>query len=92
MDWEDPAYEINKGLLFQEDERRQLKSDDNEALSVFLTGWSNAVNPNSKDFGERTFKELSWRNLGYRFGLLFDETPKELKEEMYYWCVDKMNS
>jgi len=92
MDWENPAYEINKGLLYEEDGRRELEPNDDEALSVFLTGWSNANNPDSEDFGETAFKELSWRNLGYRLGLLFGETPRRLKEDMYYWCVERMNS
>jgi len=92
MEWEDPAYEINRGLLYEEDTRRELEPGNEEALSVFLTGWSNAVNPDNEDFGEIAFSQLSWRNLGYRLGLLFDETPRPLKEEMYFWCVKQMSS
>jgi len=92
MDWENPAYEIDKGLLYEEDGRRELEPGDDEALSVFLTGWSDANNPDSEDFGEMAFKKLSWRNLGYRLGLLFGETPRNLKEDLYYWCVDQMNA
>ncbi|UWG49314.1 Uncharacterized protein AArcCO_4139 (plasmid) [Halalkaliarchaeum sp. AArc-CO] len=92
MDWKNPAHQINKGLLYEEDDRRDLELGDDEALSVFLTGWSNANNPDSEDFGENAFRVLSWHNLGYRLGLLFGETPSELKEDMYYWCVEQKNA
>lgn len=43
-----------------------------------------------EDFGERAFRVLSRKNLGYRFGLLFGETSEQLQEELYYWCVEQM--
>ena len=90
MDWDNPAYEINKGLLFKGDGRRNPDPDD-EALEVFKRGWRYAVYPDDEDFGENAFRELSWQNLGYRLGLLFGETSEKLQEEMYYWCVEQMS-
>ena len=90
MDWDHPAYEINKGLLYEEDGRRVLEPGDDEAFGVFETGWSSAVTAGGEDYGENAFRELSWHNLGYRLGLLFGRTSREQKEKLYYWCVEQM--
>ncbi|MFC7138082.1 hypothetical protein ACFQRB_19635 [Halobaculum litoreum] len=89
MDWSDPAYEINKGLLFDDDERVDPTPDD-QRFDVFRRGWGEAVDGDKADFGERAFRTLSWRNLGYRLGLLFDETPEPLQRELYAWCVKQL--
>lgn len=89
MDWENPAYEINKGLLAAGDERIDPDPDD-QRLNVFERGWSEAVDSEKDDFGEQAFKTLSWRNLGYRLGLLFGETPEPMQRELYDWCVRQM--
>ena len=91
MDWDNPYHEINKGCLYKEDGREHMDLEQDKKLDAFLVGWSRGVNPEGEDYGEQAFEELSWNNLGYRFGLLFDETSRELKEELYYWCVKKMN-
>ncbi|WP_439025780.1 hypothetical protein [Haloarchaeobius sp. DT45] len=92
MDWDDPASPINRGLLYEVDERRIVEPDDEEALEVFLSGWSKAVPPEGEDYGERAFETLSWPNLGYRLGLLFGPTSRDLKEDLYHWCVKKQNA
>ena len=89
MDWDDPEYEINRGLLHKEDDRKDPDPDD-ERLETFKRGWRYAVYSEDEDFGEQAFEELSWQNLGYRLGLLFEKTSEELQEEMYHWCVSQM--
>lgn len=63
MDWDNPAYEINKGLLFKEDGRRNPDPDD-EALEVFKRGWRYAVYPDDEDFGENAFRDYHGRTWG----------------------------
>jgi hypothetical protein len=89
MDWDDPEYEINRGLLYKDDIRKDPQPDD-ERLTTFKRAWQYAVYPNDEDFGDLAFEKLSWQNLGYRFGLLFGETSEELQKEMYDWCVAQM--
>jgi hypothetical protein len=87
--WDNPTYDIHKGLLYSGDDRRDPEPDD-EALEVFKRGWQSGMYDDDEDFGERAFQTLSWKNLGYRFGLLFGKTSEELQEELYYWCVEQM--
>lgn len=89
MDWDAPAYEINKDLLYREDIQKDPTPDD-ERLETFKRGWQYAVYPADEDYGEQAFAELSWQNLGYRLGMLFGKTSEKLQEELYTWCVRQM--
>ncbi|RQG88876.1 hypothetical protein EA462_10790 [Natrarchaeobius halalkaliphilus] len=89
MDWDDPAHEINRGLLYEEDGRTDPDPDD-QRLETFKRGWRYGVYPADEDFGELAFSKLSWQNLGYRLGVMFGETSEELQEELYDWCVRQM--
>lgn len=40
-------------------------------------------------YTEDTLEELTWDNLGWRLGRLFDETSEDLKEEIFNWCKKK---
>lgn len=87
--WDNPTYDIHKGLLYSGDDRRDPEPDD-DAIKVFKEGWWRATTSEQEDYGEQAFETLSWHNLGYRFGLLFGETSGELQEELYDWCVEQM--
>jgi hypothetical protein len=52
--------------------------------SNFKQGWTRAVNDQEY---ESALDELTWNNLGWRLGQLFGETPDELRDEMFEWCV-----
>jgi hypothetical protein len=74
-----------------------LRQEDPESdrQGAFKRGWTAAV----KDLtdGEKSSKysegpppeALTWDNLGYRLGSVFDETDDDLRQELFEWCKRK---
>jgi hypothetical protein len=52
----------------------------------FKQGWTRAVN--GQEY-EGVLTELKWNNLGWRLGKIFDETPDEMRDQMFEWCVEQ---
>lgn len=70
-----------------DEDQRVFPEPGNDRLGSFKAGWTKAEN--GEEFGQRALEGLSWHNLGWRLGMIFDETPTELKEELYRWCVEQ---
>ncbi|SEH59404.1 hypothetical protein SAMN05192561_11055 [Halopenitus malekzadehii] len=70
-----------------DEDQRVFPEPGNDRLGSFKAGWTKAEN--GQEFGQRALNGLSWHNLGWRLGMLFGETPTELKEELYQWCVQQ---
>lgn len=79
---------VNESLTYEED-GRIVPDPADERLDVFKEGWRKATT--GEEYGDHAHQTLSWHNLGWRLGKLFGETPDELKEEMYHWCVKQQN-
>lgn len=76
------------GLTYDEEQDIRVVPDPKDnRLGSFKAGWSEAEK--GTEYTEETLQRLSWHNLGWRLGMLFDETPTELKEELYMWCVEQ---
>jgi hypothetical protein len=76
----------------KENDRRVFPDPADDRLGAFKAGWTKAAN--GETFGQSTYESLSWHNLGWRLGRLFDynsdhDTSGELKREIYMWCVDQ---
>ena len=76
----------------KENDRRVFPDPADDRLAAFKAGWTKAAN--GETFGLQTYESLSWHNLGWRLGRLFDynsghDTSGELKREIYMWCVDQ---
>jgi hypothetical protein len=62
---------------------------------AFKRGWTAAVKDlddskeSSKYDKSPPPEKLTWDNLGYRLGSLFDETDDDLRQELFDWCVTK---
>jgi len=74
------------GLDYDEDVR-MVNPEKNYRLGRFKSGWNNATE--GTELGADLLAELTWQNLGWRLGKLFDETSEGLQEELYEWCVDQ---
>ena len=80
------------GLTYnKEDDRRVFPDPSDDRLGAFKGGWTKAAN--GETFGDSTYESLSWHNLGWRLGRLFDynsdhDTSGGLKREIYTWCVN----
>lgn len=69
------------GVSYDVDDRKELTKGQKAA---FKEGWRRAVDgqPHRGDVDE-----LTWESLGWRLGSLFGETSKELKDDMFEWCL-----
>jgi hypothetical protein len=85
---EDSAANGNRldGVKHDRDEDQRVFPEPGNDGS-FKAGWTKAEN--GEEFGPRALEGLSWHNLGWRLGMIFGETPTELKEEIYRWCVEQ---
>lgn len=52
----------------------------------FKQGWTRAVEGQEYD---GVLETLTWNNLGWRLGNLFGETPDELRDDLFDWCVEQ---
>lgn len=68
-------------------DQRVFPEPGNDRVGSFKAGWTKAEN--GEEFGPRALEGLSWHNLGWRLGMMFDDTPTVLKEELYQWCVEQ---
>jgi hypothetical protein len=73
-----------QGLTYAEDTRR-VNPDANYRRGRFKVGWNDAVD--GVKLGANALERLTWENLGWRLGMLFDDASEELKEDLYDWCV-----
>jgi hypothetical protein len=69
------------------EDQRVFPEPGNDRVGSFKAGWTKAEN--GEEFGPRALEGLSWHNLGWRLGMIFDDTPTDLKEEIYQWCVEQ---
>jgi hypothetical protein len=79
------------GVTYDNDQR-VFPDPADDRLAAFKAGWTKAAN--GETFGLQTYESLSWHNLGWRLGRLFDynsghDTSGELKREIYMRCVDQ---
>lgn len=72
-------------LLVYEDDVRQVNPEANYRQGRFKAGWNSAVA--GQEMSEDTLRKLTWENLGWRLGMLFQETSENLQEAHYDWCV-----
>ncbi|WP_262174689.1 hypothetical protein [Haloarcula laminariae] len=70
-----------------EKDQRVFPEPGNDRVGSFKAGWTKAEN--GEEFGPRALEGLSWHNLGWRLGMVFDDTPTDLKEDLYRWCVEQ---
>lgn len=70
-----------------EKDQRVFPEPGDDRIGSFKAGWTKAEQ--GKEFGPRALEGLSWHNLGWRLGMIFGETPTELKQEIYQWCVEQ---
>ncbi|QHS15735.1 hypothetical protein [Halopenitus persicus] len=88
LDGSDAGEERLDGLKHDWDaDQRVFPEPGNDRVGSFKAGWTKAEN--GEEFGPRALKGLSWHNLGWRLGMLFDDTPTDLKEDLYRWCVEQ---
>ena len=73
-----------------DEDQRVFPEPGNDRVGSFKAGWTKAEN--GEEFGPRALEGLSWHNLGWRLGMIFDETPTDLKEELYQWCVEQQRT
>lgn len=66
-------------LSYEQDVRNP---PDNLRLARFEAGWRDASIRN-ETYDNQTLRQLTWQNLGYRFGKEFDEQPSEEIEGAY---------
>jgi hypothetical protein len=75
-------------------DRRVTPTEDNPRLSAFKAGWTEGVKwrdgkYDATKYGENpTLDILTWDALGFRFGVMFGETPDYLRETAYDLCVE----
>jgi hypothetical protein len=69
------------GLTYDSDDRQDLTDGRRRN---FKQGWTRAIN--GQEY-EDALDSLKWNNLGWRVGMIFGETPDELREEMLEWCA-----
>lgn len=74
------------GLTYNKDIRVHPDPKD-DRLGAFKAGWTNSEK--GEIFNSSTLEQLSWHNLGWRLGMLFEDASGELKREIYMWCVDR---
>ncbi|WP_179235185.1 hypothetical protein [Halorubrum ezzemoulense] len=66
---------------------------DSDRQGAFKRGWTAAVKDLSDSDTTSKYTEgppperLTWDNLGYRLGSLFNETDDDLRQELFQWCV-----
>jgi len=70
-----------------EEDQRVFPEPGNDRVGSFKAGWTKAEN--GEEFGPRALQGLSWHNLGWRLGMIFGETPTDIKEDLYRWCVEQ---
>lgn len=86
-------------LTYTEDERK-IAADGNPRFPAFKTGWTEAIKHDKNDdtvpkkySNDPALDGLTWENLGFRLGILFDKntenTFEEMKRELYEWCVNQ---
>jgi hypothetical protein len=77
------------------DIRQEDPSSDRQG--AFKRGWTAAVKDLSDSDTTSKYAEgppperLTWDNLGYRLGSLFNETDDDLRQELFQWCVKKQS-
>ncbi|XVH33889.1 hypothetical protein ACNS7O_18965 (plasmid) [Haloferacaceae archaeon DSL9] len=81
-----PAGRRLDGLTYSKDQR-VFPDPKDDRLGSFKAGWTNAEN--GKEIGSTALDSLSWHNLGWRLGMLFNDASGELKREIYMWCVKR---
>jgi hypothetical protein len=78
-------------LLSYEEDKRNTNPDSNH-LRNFNAGWTEALkdDPDKSKYKENPeLTNLTWENLGYRLGSLFEETSPELRKELFKWCKEQ---
>ena len=65
-------------------ERDIRSSGDSRRHGRFKAGWNHAVD--SREYGERVLKQLTWQNLGWRFGMYYGDKSEEFRDELYESC------
>lgn len=76
------------GLDYTIDERNRKPTNLNRRQ--FKTGWNHSRKKGGKNYSARTLETLTWRNLGYRLGVLLDKAhkaPEPIQDKMYEICV-----
>lgn len=73
------------GLTFERDIRNTDPDATAHRRARFKVGWQEATS--GKTYGAEALAELTWQNLGYRFGRLLGPASPKLQDEMYDLCV-----
>lgn len=71
----------NNPIEYEVDKRKDPTSGRH---ANFKQGWTRAVE--GKEY-EGVLSELTWNNLGWRLGKIFGDTPDEMRDEMFDWCM-----
>jgi len=71
-----------------ETDNRAVPDPKDAYFDTFKQGWAEAEQ--GIKYSEECLAQLSWRNLGWRFGRLFGDTPDELKHNLYKWSIDRI--
>lgn len=76
-------------LVDYEDDKRQ-ENPGSDRQGAFKRGWGAAVKgegESSRYSDDPELTNLTWDNLGYRLGRLFDPTSEERQQQLFEWCV-----
>lgn len=65
------------------------KPADPDRKRAFVRGFNDSATGRHDEYGENALQHLTWQNLGYRLGLLFGETDKELVHRLFDWCEEQ---
>ncbi|MDP9439012.1 MAG: hypothetical protein M3P49_09735 [Actinomycetota bacterium] len=73
---------------------RDVRGEPQTKRAAFRRGWRDAVSYERAPYTEETLRDrLTWQNLGYRLGALFDtagsEADPDMIDEMFEWCVKR---
>ena len=74
--------EILKHLAIISYDRDDRHSPDTDRHGQFVAGWKDAA-VRRRRYTEDTLKSLTWRNLGFRFGQHFGDSPEEEIEQAW---------
>jgi len=76
---------------YKQDSRDREPNRRGYRRGQFKKGWQSAAK--GEHYNSRTLnKELTWNNLGYRFGHILGRTPRQLIELMYDLCVQQQKA
>jgi hypothetical protein len=76
---------------YKQDNRDSEPNRSGYRRGQFKRGWKNAAEGDHYS-STKLNKELTWNNLGYRFGHILGPTPRDLIELMYDLCVQQQKA